>query len=109
LSVKSVLSGTWIDIPEATQHSIAPRHASAPPTCAVCGVTDYTVAMTDQDRRTLHVACWNAETALNRRHACAAALADPDGVARSEAAIEAMWDAAEALAHFRRVVGKGAL
>lgn len=33
----------------------------SPPTCAACGLADWQVALTDTNRRTLHVACWRAE------------------------------------------------
>lgn len=38
---------------------------TAPPTCAVCGVADWHVSLTDARRRTLHVACWRAEHGTN--------------------------------------------
>lgn len=34
---------------------------TSPPTCAVCGAADWQVSLTDTKRRTLHVACWQAE------------------------------------------------
>lgn len=34
-----------------------PKH---PPTCAVCGASDWTVALTNRTRRKLHVSCWKA-------------------------------------------------
>ena len=71
--------------PETTagRHTAANLPA-APPVCAVCGVADWTVSLTEPDGRRLHVAC--------------SGLMDPDGVARSPEAIEAVWDAAEAQA-----------
>lgn len=34
-----------------------PKH---PPTCSVCGVSDWAVALTNRTRRKLHVSCWKA-------------------------------------------------
>ena len=32
-----------------------------PPACAACGLSDWTVAVTDKDGRRLHVFCWQRE------------------------------------------------
>jgi len=37
------------------------RLPTYPPTCAVCGTTDWTVAITDLTGRNLHVSCWKAD------------------------------------------------
>jgi hypothetical protein len=57
-------------IPESTGNppplsDAAKRRAAAlpskPPTCALCGETDWQVSLADTKRRKLHVACWRAE------------------------------------------------
>lgn len=42
------------DSPAARKVARLPTH---PPTCALCGVSEWTVAMTDRAGRELHVAC----------------------------------------------------
>lgn len=44
-----------------TAHKVA-RLPSHPPTCAICEVQSWTVAMTDRDGRKLHVSCWKGES-----------------------------------------------
>jgi hypothetical protein len=39
----------------------------APRTCALCGLADWQVSLTDTKRRTLHVACWRAEQEARER------------------------------------------
>lgn len=75
-----------------------------PPTCSACGATDWRVAITEPDGRKLHVECWKVEqeAQLERHRGRAKALSDPDGVARSREATEAVWDAAEAQAPLLR-------
>ena len=36
------------------------RLPTHPPTCAVCGASDWTVALTNRTGRKLHVSCWKA-------------------------------------------------
>ena len=87
LSVLSLLSQPPNAEIEASV-DVGPERAATlptePPTCAVCGVADWRVALTEPDGRRLHVAC--------------SGLLDPDGVARAPEAIHAVWDEAEALA-----------
>ncbi|MEO1024688.1 MAG: hypothetical protein AAFX07_03935 [Pseudomonadota bacterium] len=37
----------------------------APPTCAVCGVSDWRVSVTAMDGRNFHVECWNRQEQSN--------------------------------------------
>lgn len=39
---------------------VLPTH---PATCAICGIADWLVGMTDMQGRTLHARCWKAEGA----------------------------------------------
>jgi hypothetical protein len=48
------------EIPEAARKRAA-VFPTEPATCAVCGVADWQVSMTDTDGRRLHVPCWRAE------------------------------------------------
>lgn len=45
------------EIPKATSRPL-PAH---PPTCGICGASDWLVALTDLRGRRLHVSCWKAE------------------------------------------------
>lgn len=39
---------------------------STPDVCAVCGIADWTVSLTEPDGRKLHVKCWKAEPQKER-------------------------------------------
>jgi len=52
-----------------------------------------------------HASAPDIRARLDEARARVARLADPDGVARSDAAIEAVWDEAEALAALRQAGG----
>lgn len=54
--------------PVSRMSRVSQPQASAPPppTCAVCGKSDWLVAVTDINRRTMHVACWKADQARQR-------------------------------------------
>ncbi len=57
-----------VDLATVSRTKPAPSASSAPkagngaaPTCAICGRSDWTVSLTDIDRRRMHVSCWKAE------------------------------------------------
>jgi len=54
------------DPPTEPMVSTAPHLPRQPPTCAACGLTDWTVSVTEPDGRKLHVACWKGEQARTR-------------------------------------------
>ena len=44
--------------PDAPMVSTAAHLVWHPPTCAACGLSDWTVSVTEPDGRKLHVQCW---------------------------------------------------
>lgn len=60
ISTNSTGQALHPESPAARRRADLPVH---PPTCAVCGVQEWTVAMTDRSGRKLHVSCWKAKGA----------------------------------------------
>lgn len=46
------------DNPPSPRAARLPTH---PPSCAICGMAEWTVAMTDRRGRKVHVSCWKRE------------------------------------------------
>ena len=49
------------------RQEIAAHLPTAPSTCTHCGKSDWTVALTDVHGNNLHVDCWKAQEAQNKR------------------------------------------